>query len=239
MARLFDAASKQYLYTSSNPTTYTGTTWSVWFYTDSSTKTLLWRGPAGDQRISVGAFSSRFRIFRADGGLGTSCTTLNSYVSDAWNHGCALLTSTSNVTSILNGDIAQKGSSGAPHSPNSTNSFYIGGWSSDLYGRWTGRIAEVATWSTILADDEVSMLAKGLSPLVIRPDELTAYWPLVQDDDIDVLGAHSLTAVASPTTADHPPIYHASHQMISLEATPVAALRYPRGGIFMQPGMVY
>lgn len=38
----------------------------------------------------------------------------------------------------------------------------------------------IARWSTVLKDKEISLLAEGVSPLLIRPDRLIYYAPAVQ-----------------------------------------------------------
>ncbi|KKK59939.1 hypothetical protein LCGC14_3029330, partial [marine sediment metagenome] len=67
-------------------------------------------------------------------------------------------------------------------------------------------IAEVAIWNVALSNAEVALLAKGFSPLLIKPESLVSYWPLVRDDDNDWIGGFDLTAFNTPTVSDHPPV---------------------------------
>jgi hypothetical protein len=91
------------------------------------------------------------------------------------------------------------------------DNFYIG---RDRTGRyWDGAIAEAAAYSVTLSAGEISSLAAGVSPLLIRPDALIGYWPLggaytANDDDTDIVGGHALTDSGSPTGEDHPPIFY-------------------------------
>jgi len=43
---------------------------------------------------------------------------------------------------------------------------------------WTGRLCEIAFWTAVLTAAEIRALAGGVSPKVIRPLALKAYWPL-------------------------------------------------------------
>lgn len=41
-----------------------------------------------------------------------------------------------------------------------------------------GDISEVGYWNVALTDADVAVLAKGVSPLLVRPEGLVAYWSL-------------------------------------------------------------
>jgi hypothetical protein len=45
-----------------------------------------------------------------------------------------------------------------------------------------GDAAHMALWDTDLNDDEISALASGFSPMLIRPANLVSYWPLWGND---------------------------------------------------------
>ncbi len=73
----------------------------------------------------------------------------------------------------------------------------------EIYAK--GRIAEVGFWSVTLTQDEITALAKGASPLSIRPQSLFFYAPLVRDA-IELRNGSTLT-VSGATVAEHPRIY--------------------------------
>jgi hypothetical protein len=52
------------------------------------------------------------------------------------------------------------------------------------------------------------MLAAGFSPLFVRPQSLVAYWPLIRDNDNDIVGGYDMTAYNTPTVAAHPPVIY-------------------------------
>jgi len=68
-------------------------------------------------------------------------------------------------------------------------------------------MAEAAAWSVALSDDEAAALGKGLSPLLVRPQSLIFYAPLVREVK-DVRRAATFTTSGTPTVADHPRIFY-------------------------------
>jgi hypothetical protein len=63
----------------------------------------------------------------------------------------------------------------------------------------------MAIWSAALTDAEAAILALGISPLLVRPASLAAYWPMIRDTDRDLVGDYHWTPYNSPTIATHPP----------------------------------
>jgi hypothetical protein len=125
-----------------------------------------------------------------------------SVTSGTWQHGAAVFASASSRSVYLNGV-------GATNSDNATTTgittLRIGIFSISP-GAFAGRIAEVGIWSAALSADEVASLARGLSPLLVRPSALVFYAPLWRAI-ADYRAALSLTDNGSTTLADHPRIY--------------------------------
>lgn len=69
-------------------------------------------------------------------------------------------------------------------------------------------IADAAMWGASLTAAEVAMLAKGYSPLSVRPQSLHNYIPLIRDNDQDIVSGLSLTPQGSPTIGTHAPVMH-------------------------------
>jgi hypothetical protein len=61
---------------------------------------------------------------------------------------------------------------------------------------WDGRLAEWAVWDAILGTAEISALANGYSPLLIRPDVLADYVPMTRSPNSVMLGASTVTGTA-------------------------------------------
>jgi hypothetical protein len=68
-------------------------------------------------------------------------------------------------------------------------------------------IADIAVWAGTLTADERAALNAGVSPALIRPDILAAYWPGLAAEP-DWLG-DPFTTITGATKADHPRVYMA------------------------------
>ena len=93
--------------------------------------------------------------------------------------------------------------------------FYIGtgvNSGTDIASKtWEGGIAEVAAYAAELTAGEIAALAKGFSPLLVRPSALVGYWPLggpYAPTTIDPVGSNTLTANGGASAAAHPRIIY-------------------------------
>jgi len=124
---------------------------------------------------------------------------------------------------------------GASKGTNTTNvvvsnsSLLVGcdyGWAArEAY--FSGSIAEVGVWNVALTDAEAAILAKGYSPLLIRPQSLVAYYPLIRDTDDDIVGGYSMTPINAPTIAAHPRVLYPTGYRLGVTIPPVVS-RIPR-----------
>lgn len=104
-------------------------------------------------------------------------------------------------------DAVSKATDGTSSSPTGTNAIYVGVRNSNGLGFFAGgAIADVAVWNVALTDAEIASLAKGFSPRRIRPQSLVFYAPLLRNLQ-DLRRGLALTAVNSPTVANHPRVY--------------------------------
>lgn len=102
---------------------------------------------------------------------------------------------------------------------------------------WDGSLAEVAFWAGIkLAAAEIAALAKGCSPLLVRPASLTHYWRMRNLGEVsDQIGRNALTHNNTPTSAgEHPLIIYPRHKRIITMPSAVVAeeflgRQYPQG----------
>jgi hypothetical protein len=74
----------------------------------------------------------------------------------------------------------------------------------------TGNIAEAAVWNVALNAGEMTALAKGFCPVLIRPSALVAYWPLFANDatELDMWKNGYALTVTGATKAAHPGILY-------------------------------
>ena len=73
-----------------------------------------------------------------------------------------------------------------------------------------GAIADAAIWNIVLTDDDVATLAKGVSPRLVRPDRLVAYWPVIGNLSPEPdrwKNRFDLTIAGAVAKADHPRLY--------------------------------
>lgn len=78
---------------------------------------------------------------------------------------------------------------------------------SAFWNAFDGRIAEVAIWAAALDDAEIVSLARGFSPLLVRPASLRAYWPLLGNSspEPDLRNGNNASVTGTVAkAADHP-----------------------------------
>jgi len=196
-----------------NPSLGLGTTYTVsaWVRPDvvDSTRTFTkWGSTTGSNQFLFlfGQVSADVRFFvRDDAAVGASATKTGVFSAGVWAH-CAGTRSGNNVQVYVDG-VAGTGAS-ASIGTTSVNNLRIGAaddGTGSVFQYWDGRIAELAIWSVALTADEITSLARGMSPLLVRPSSLVLWTPLVRDIN-ELRSGVSLTNT-SPTAAEHPRIY--------------------------------
>lgn len=239
MARLFDDASSQYLTRSGAAVTAPPFTMACWFYSDdalieqvllslsdTATNTQFFRlGLRGDTAGDHAEIQTR------SGGTADFVETSTGYSVNTWHHACGVWTSSASRAVYLDGGGA--GTSSASVTPSGLDNTNIGATVRLNTNQFmSGRVAEAAIWDVALDAAEVAALAKGFSPLLIRPQSLVAYWPLVGNDSPELdrwKNGYDLTLTNAPTKADHPRIYYPSYDALvglspitTVSASPVA-----------------
>lgn len=215
MARAFDDASSQALTTANAVVSGTPLTIAGFFYSDDLTvqqamvaiadtagtnnwfALLLDGTTAGDPLLAIS---------RSAGSYAYATSTVG-YSANTWQHAAAVFASPSSRSIYLDGanKVTNTATLADPFGLDYTAVGRRTMSSSDSY--LSGRLAEVGVWNVALDDDEIAALAKGVSPKLIRPASLVAYWPLVGNDSPEPdlgRGQYPLTLVASPTKAAHP-----------------------------------
>ena len=133
--------------------------------------------------------------------------TTTGFSADTWQHACAVFASDASRSVFLNG--GSKATETASYTPSGLNRMSAGVWDrgSDIW-HMNGRLAELGLWNVALTDDQVKMLAAGVSPLRVRPDALVRYWPMYDAASlVDYSGkSGDLTVTGSPSIADHAPV---------------------------------
>lgn len=74
------------------------------------------------------------------------------------------------------------------------------------FGFFNGSLAEIGIWSAALDDAEIASLSVGVSPILIRPQSLVFYAPLIRNIS-DIRNARAITNNNTATATTHPRIY--------------------------------
>lgn len=136
------------------------------------------------------------------GAVGSLTATAANIVANKWTHVAGVFPSANSRTAYADG---------VPGAVNNTTSTFTASTLADInIGRAKrttadifakGRVAEVGFWNAVLTQDEITALAKGVSPSKIRPQSLFFYAPLIREP-IELRNGSPLT-VSGPTVAEH------------------------------------
>jgi hypothetical protein len=131
-------------------------------------------------------------------------TSSSGFTANTWFHACGVFTGDTSRAAFVNG--ANKGTNATSAIPTGIDRIGIGVLArSSLANFSNGMIAEVGIWNAALTDADVASLAKGASPLMIRPESLVFYAPL-SSTNLEFRAALALTAT-DITAGVHPRIY--------------------------------
>jgi len=141
-----------------------------------------------------------------------SANTTSGFTANVWHHACGVWASATSRVAYLNG--GSKGTDTTSCTPTSLDRIGLGNTAQSSPVRLlAGLLAEVGIWNAALTDDEVVALAKGFSPECIRPQNLVFYKKLIRK--ITDGRGPAITAVGSPTVADHPRIIYPRNRIIN------------------------
>lgn len=148
--------------------------------------------------------SGNVRALTSDGTSGNNATK-SGLTTNTWFHAGAVFGSATSRVAWLNG--AKGTADTTSRTPSGINRAVIGiqNNASATIKPFLGQIAEAAWWNVALDDAEMASLAAGFPPMLIRPQSLIAYLPLVRDL-IDLKG-NAFAIQGSLTVADHCRIY--------------------------------
>lgn len=232
MARAFDTGSTQYLEYAGAIISAYPCTLACWAYlTDQALSyAALTLGHSSDASEAIALryknTTDEFMARRHNDAVVKEAVT-SAHAINTWGH-IAGTFSSSSCYAYVNGSTDGENSD-AVNFPNLDRTD-IGGFNNggSVGGAWPGYLAEAAIWNVVLTAAEVAILAKGYSPLLVRPESLRAYWPLIRDTDDDIVGGFSMTAVNGPTVAAHPRIFYPGMSHVRYAPAAIAALRIPR-----------
>lgn len=235
MAKDFDSASSEFL-SASAVLTGPPVCVSAFFRATSS---------AATQMIfslnDTGSDNNRFNLYlRTTGNVAVNVRTTNSSIvesstaystADVWEHAGMACASTTSRFALHQGvkgteDTGSQSVSGIDGSAigcsrqaSNTNFF-------------DGALAQIGVWNADLDDDEWLALADGVSPLLIRPQSLVSYVPLIGGVNTDYVADRAWTDQGTPAaTADHPPARMPANSMALSTTAATPPVGSPRGGL--------
>ena len=215
MAREFNGTNQIY-YSTTTPVTAAPLTLACWFYANDVTSSRALLGVLNASvnneywlLFAAGASVGDPVIFRANTSAGAAdASTTAGYTAGAWHHACGVGVSATDRTVYLNG--ANAGTSATSRTPSSVSRTSLAArdhTTTDLY--FDGLLAEVGIWSAALGAADVAALAKGMSPLLVRPDALAGYWPLrgKLSPEPDRLSGNEYALFNTPTAGAHARVF--------------------------------
>lgn len=172
-------------------------------------------------------------IFSANNNATSAQATTSSGVSSGvWFHFAAIARAANDREVFLNG--GSSGTNSTTKTPASANRLNVGlrRQSTDTLSL-TGRVAYPALWSEALAADEVTALAAGVHPLLIRPQSLASCWSMVNGYDLFGNATFSITGT---TLDDGPPILMPDEGEDWLSASPTGGASLFRRSLYRRAG---
>lgn len=233
MARSFASASSQYLEKTGLSFASPPYTITCWFKCSSFADRVL-------VSIDRASLTHIFEMYSTSGsklgyyveqpGVGfVSLVGSTSLSTGTWYHGAATM-NVGDHQLWLNG--ASEGTSASGTATGSCDQLHIGAnrYNGTVGSFLNGQVAEVGIWQARLTTAEVASLAKGYTPLEIRPASLVAYYPLgghYGQFDLDRWkNRYDLTPSGSPTWADHPRVFYPRRSFWFPSPLPAAPTSY-------------
>lgn len=237
----FVRLSSQYLGPVAASVTAAPITVSCWFQVeDPTTATSHSLFSLGDTASNTRHFTLAYTTGAADdvlwwvvSGGGVFAQYSTTFAANTWYHVCGVEISATSRYVYLDGAASAENTTN--RAPGSIDSMAIGRTErSTPYLYNGGLLAHVAVWNAALVAGEVSMLAAGLSPMLVHPQSLVNYWPIEGnlDPEIDIVGGYDMALNNSPTKAAQPPVTLPFSQEIITTPAAVIAAMYRRRLIF-------
>jgi hypothetical protein len=149
--------------------------------------------------------ASELVSFRTYDGGGNSIASAGTVSLNTWSHVAGVSVSATSRYAYLHGSPGPENTGN--RSPASVDGIRIA-CRPDTFNRFTGFVAEFGVWNAALTNAEVAKLARGYSPLLVRPQNLRHYMPFVDGADMDIVGRLKLMPTGAPGLTGHPPIIY-------------------------------
>ena len=210
MARTFVSASANYLQASSTPVTGAPLTMACWFQRASAASfdvfTLNQAGTNNEGFRLLISTTQMVASARA-GSIENQSAIASVPSTNTWCHYAGVFASSTSRTVYKDG-VAGTTNTGSA-TPASLNRVTLGAFvGSTTVNPLNGDAAEFGLWNVALTAEDIATLADGVSPLLVRPDALVGYWPVMgrTSPEVDIIGERHATLSGTPAQAAHPPM---------------------------------
>jgi hypothetical protein len=220
MARAFTSAASATIIAGAAPVTAVPLTLACWFKANDITNNHT---PLGlFKQGGAGAGAEAFYLSASGGIAGDflmAITATNAdtyaiasssiaYTANVWQHACGVFATNNSRVAYLDG--GNSGSETTSVTPSGIDRVYLGAFHNStgtLYSECS--VADAGIWNVALSVEEIASLARGFSPLLVRPASLVAYFPLIgrYSPEIELRAGNSGT-VTGATQVDHPRVIY-------------------------------
>ena len=215
MARDFNSATPDFMSNANAVFSGTGTPFSMSAQVNPDTvgvlQTVLTVGRVGStlhfQALQLNSDAAVIALSR-DGT--SSSATVGTVSVDTWQQVGGVWASDTSRIAYLDGNGGTENTTSRV--PSSLDKTSIGVLTNDTTQPFDGEIAEAGIWNVALTAADMAALAKGMSPKLVRPDALIAYWPIIgrTDPEPDLVGGFNLTVTTAVWSA-HPRIIYPTY----------------------------
>lgn len=219
MARLFDDASTHNITSSSAPVSAAPMTMACWVKPDVDLQVTPFSINNNAVQTSYFVLQLDMNIagdpvafYVGDGSAFSNASTTTGISINVWSHICGVARSATDRSVYLNG--GSRGDNATSRVPSSLNAVGIGFNNRPATQRYfSGDLAEFAVWDIDLSDPEIAALGKGISALLIRPQNLVFYAPIIgkNSPELELINGSTLT-VSGTSASAHPPVQRTKHR---------------------------
>lgn len=141
-------------------------------------------------------------------------------VANSWFHAGGVISADGTSMSAYNNGVRRSVTN--TQTPSGLNSTVIGvdySTGPSISRPFLGQLAEAALWNIALSDSDFAMLAAGISPLLVHPEALVAYWPLIGNNSPEnnlKSNSATMSITGSLSKSAHPRIYMPKRKLIGV-----------------------
>lgn len=209
MARDIYSASSQYFIGNQSIITDEPITMACWFFPLATPSGVPFScGTSGtDNRLQIQVTSTNITVLRTRAGVSNaSAIFTGTFTFNIWYHVVATISPSGGEIAIWSNGV-KGGTTGVnPGLSMPISEILIGARRVSTPGNFfTGSVAELSLWNTVLTSSEIESLAKGFRPSRIRPSGLSFYTPFIRETH-ELRNGVSITNANGSFVRTHPRI---------------------------------